>query len=153
MPKITPKKKPLKKPIKKQVIKKPKVVKRAPIKKVALKKPAKRATVPKLNALMILDEVEKNKDFVVICFYRDSLLIARRVKLSVNRINENSIFQPHEHVEKKVYCALALLEFTPTPFDKDMPWRDWEELKRLECPVRTIKSVADVEWVLEGLHQ
>lgn len=119
---------------------------------IKLPKRLKKDVTPKLNASMILDEIKHYKDCEVIYFDPCSVLMMKRIEVTINRINDNSIFQPHESVEKKIYCILAMLEFTPHPLPRETGWNHYSYLKDMDCPVFRVRQVSDVDYIMKEIN-
>lgn len=139
------------KALKKKVkpIKKPVKVKSKPLKSMPSKKK---------EVLEILEEIEnhvaKNDNFLIIYstssddFNSFYYVISKLTNLEVCKVNNNSIFQPHEKREKKDFCVLSIIQIGKATEKEDALI---SELKKIGCAVSKVNSLESVKRVLSEL--
>lgn len=91
--------------------------------------------------------MDENKDkYILISDTGRFNLIAKKLKLDVYTINENSHFQPYEKQEKRDYLALFIIKLEDGNEEGIM-----EELKQMNCKTVRIKNASQVKSKMEEL--
>lgn len=124
--------------------KKPKVKK--PIAKKA--KPVRRDHYQEvLTEDNIRREIQKNKDCVLIEIVNENAILVKTINLSIPKTNENSVFQPHETVENRVYAVLIILSFNGSIHSSFV-----EELVQKGAKHFYLRTLNEIEYVLEEVN-
>jgi hypothetical protein len=144
--KITPKKKVLKTTTKtdKKVLKKP--VK--PKKKFLSDKAISYERLLEPNAIAL--EIKKNKDCYPMMLWETATIFIKKVSTSSTKINDNSVFQPHEKKEDKIYCVIGIFEYNSSlpnyVHERYQPYID------RGAKVYYISRVSEIEDILKGIE-
>lgn len=113
---------------------------------------AAKMVTPKVNAQEVVEAVKNSGQKCLILYASpQEVLISKHIEVAVNRINANSVFQPYEYVENKIYCILALLKIRENPKKDDSKNEIVTQLIKQGCPCFTIENLGAVQYVLEGL--
>ncbi len=121
-------------------------LKGTPPKKVALS-----PVTPIVDVNKVLEEISKDKACHVLCIYIDTVIFIKRIEITVSRTNNNPIFQPHDYLEKKVYCIMAIIEFNKSQ-NTGKGWPHVVDIKALGCPVVRIRDHGEIEMILKELN-
>jgi hypothetical protein len=144
--KTTPKKKVLKTTTKtdKKVLKKP--VK--PKKKFLSDKTISYERLLEPNAIAL--EIKKNKDCYPMMLWETATIFIKKVSTSSTKINDNSVFQPHEKKEDKIYCVIGIFEYNSSlpnyVHERYQPYID------RGAKVYYISRVSEIEDILKGIE-
>lgn len=97
---------------------------------------------------LLVERVNSNKDCRVVAFIGNGVIIAKRIKVEVNRVNNASYFMNKERKEDKTYCVMAILKYKAD----SKGCYDTKPLEDLECPVLMVHGLESVDRVLEDLR-
>lgn len=82
--------------------------------------------------------------YQIICKVKDCYVIANKKELSVNFVNDNSVFQPYEKSIKKDYITLLILEL-----DHYEPNEIITNLKLMGCESHMIVNIEGIKHVFD----
>lgn len=95
----------------------------------------------------LIEQVLKNEDCRVVATLGNGVIIMKKLELSVNVPNHNSVFGAAENIKEKNYCVMAILEYKP--WDKACYHVD--TFVNLGCPIYIVNSSEDVEKAIKEL--
>jgi hypothetical protein len=152
MVKATVKKKVPAKPkaaIKKAAPKKKPVKNNSPWRQTAYSEKERKQDIAPVDIDKVCEEIAKDKSCLVLCKFKDLVVIAKSIQITVNKTNNNPIFQPHDYTKDKSYCIMAIIEFNHVDGSKNEVVR---LLKLLNCAVFRIRNHSEIEFVLKELN-
>lgn len=107
----------------------------------------------------VLKEIRKNKDCYVMDGSDTAVVFTKKVEISVTKINENSVFQPHEKTNKNVYCVMVVFEFNevmklfhPRRFGMQNISRLYEPYVERGAKVYMIRDISEIADVIKGIE-
>ena len=77
------------------------------------------------------------------------VVIAKSVELTVNRVKNQSIFQPYESNNIEKYCLLSIIQVKGVYLERTPKFVD--SLLDIDCPVYKIARIEEVNRVLDGI--
>jgi hypothetical protein len=126
------------------------------------KKAVKKLPKPKhdyLCAKEVLTEIQKNKDCFVTNFSDTCTVFVKKIEVSTTKINENSVFQPHEKTGKSTYCIVVIFEFNHimeelhyrryAMHDRSHQYKSFIERG---ANVYTIYEIGEIEELIKGIE-
>lgn len=91
--------------------------------------------------------IDNNSEFYIVAEFKGGLLVAKTIRVTVKKSNNNSTFMPFDTEEQKKYCTITIVEYSEsavrTPFIR--------ELGRTGCPVIEIGAPMQVKAALNDI--
>lgn len=137
------------------------------------KKPAKKAVKVKrsiresriandveyISGTDVWEEIRRNKDCYPMHWTDTAVVFTKKVEISVSKINDNSVFQPHEKTEKMVYCAVIVFEFNHIMEEYHSRRFAMQDISQRYKPyvergakVYVIRDISEIEGVIKGIE-
>lgn len=101
-----------------------------------------------VNELVI--QIKKNPTLEMLLLIDDFMLVAKSEKISINIVNNNSIFQPVETVKNKQICGLHIIFIGKKNIPKTIP-DPFKRLLEMQCPLKTIRMINNVPYLINEL--
>lgn len=128
------------------------IKKKALAKKKSVKKKAAPQTIKIVNeftaANNVIEVIEQQKGCFALSWDLGQVLFVKKIESMVNKVNNNSVFQPHETTNKKIYFALGIIDISGRS-DEDPAF---SQLRNLGCPAFKIRRLADIEHIIKDFE-
>lgn len=116
------------------------------LKKRKIRLPSKE--LPPLHYEDVEDIIASTRDCCIITSSESMVLVAKKVRLSVNIVTDLSAFQPREQKEDKIYHTLCILQYGDDENDDEI---DLNMLMDIGCKPRRVKTIYQVKRALEDM--
>lgn len=129
-----------------KAIKKKALAKKKPVKKKAAPQTIK--IVNEFTTANVMKVIEQQKGCFALSWDLGQVLFVKKIESMVNKVNNNSVFQPHETTNKKIYFALGIIDISGHSDE----YPAFSKLRNVGCPAFKIRRLADIEHIIKDFE-